>query len=149
MNPTTDGWVIDASVAVKWELTDNEEDVEQARLLLSRFAQGEVALVAPQQIIYEVPSAIAVATLGREARLTQQGGEEAINDFLSIGLPTISDNELIIEAYRLVYQHDIAFYDALYLALAQRLKYRFITSDNRLYARVNQLPEVVWLGNYD
>ncbi len=147
MNQPTDSLVVDASVAVKWELTD-EQDVEQARLLLSRFAQGEVDLVAPQQILYEVPSAITVSTLGREPRLTQQDGQEAINDFLSIQLPTISDDQLIIQAYRLVHQFTIAFYDALYLALAHRLNYKFITADSRLYRRISQLPDVVWLGDY-
>jgi len=138
--------VVDASVAVKWHLTD-EEDADAAALL-AHFAQGMVTLVAPDQIRYEVPNAIAVATLGRSPRLTREQGREAIEEFLALGLPTVADDRLITDAYPLVQRHGCAFYDALYVALAQRLAIAFITADRRLYARILQLPSVTWMGDY-
>ncbi len=48
--------VLDASVAVKWHLKD-EDYAAEAALLLEDFGQGELELVAPAQIRYEVPSA--------------------------------------------------------------------------------------------
>lgn len=139
--------VVDASVAAKWHLTD-EQDADTAKLLLARFGAGEVDLVAPDQIRYEVCNAIAVATIGPTPRMTAEQGKEAVEEFLGLGLPTVADNELIAEAYPLVHQYGCAFYDALYVALAERLEIPFVTADRRLYERVRHLPYVIWIGDY-
>ena len=139
--------VVDASVAAKWHLTD-EEYADKATLILTRFAQGQVELLAPDHIRYEVPSAITVATRGRKPRITQEQGKEAIEEFLALGLKTVSDGELILMAYLLVHQYGCALYDALYLALAQRLTLPFVTADHKLYQRVKHLPDVLWIGDY-
>lgn len=139
--------VVDASVAAKWHLTD-EEYADKATLILTRFAQGQVELLAPDHIRYEVPSAITVATQGRKPRITQEQGKEAIEEFLALGLKTVSDEELILAAYLLVHQYGCALYDALYLALAQRLTFPLITADHKLYQRVKHLPYVLWIGDY-
>ena len=76
-------FVVDASVAAKWHLTD-EENTEQARSLLPRFGHGELELWAPEQIRYEVPSAITAATIGKRPRITQEQGREAIEEFLAL-----------------------------------------------------------------
>jgi len=44
--------------------------------------------------------------------------------------------------------NDCAIYDALYLALAQRLGSPFITADYKLYRSVRHLPEVIWIAQY-
>src|SRR5437899_1653502 len=111
--------VVDASVAIKWHLKD-EEHSHQALALLSRFAQGRVRLTAPAQIRYEVPSAIIAATLGQSARLTPDQAQEAMAEFLALAVPTDGGDEIIEEAFPLVQRYGIAFYDALYLALALR-----------------------------
>ncbi|MBI4494623.1 MAG: type II toxin-antitoxin system VapC family toxin [Chloroflexi bacterium] len=139
--------VVDASVAAKWHLAD-EEGADRALLLLDRFAFGQTALVAPGQIRYEVPSAITVATLGRAPRLTTTQGKQAVEKFLALRLQTFSDEDLILAAYSLVHQHRCAFYDALYLALAQRLDIPFVTADAKLYRAIGHLPHVLWIGDY-
>ncbi len=67
---------------------------------------------------------------------------------MTIELVLYGSADLIPAAYALVHQHGIAFYDALYLALALQLDVPFITADRRLYQRIAQLPLVVWLGDY-
>jgi hypothetical protein len=69
MEKTAEALVVDASVAAKWYLRD-ETDVEHADLLLTRFTTGELVLVAPEQIRYEIPATISVATLGARPRMT-------------------------------------------------------------------------------
>jgi predicted nucleic acid-binding protein len=140
-------FVVDASVAVKWHLPD-EDDADIAFALLDQFEQGEVDLLAPYHIRYEVGSAITVATLGRGPRLSRVEGELAIAEFLALQLQTRTDDALIPSAHALVHQHGCAFYDALYLALADRLQLPFITADRRLHQRIGHLPNVVWLGDY-
>ncbi len=139
--------VVDASVAVKWHLKDEEYSQESA-LLLTRFAQGQLELIAPFHIAYEVASAVSVATLGQQPRLSQAEGRDAIEEFLALGISLIHDDRLILEAYPIVHRHRCAFYDALYLALAQRLSIPLVIADRRLHQRVGHLPDVVWIGDY-
>ena len=134
-------------MAVKWHLPD-EDDAEASRQVLDQFENGRVNLLAPDQIRYEVVSAITVATLGRAPRLSRRAGELAIDDFLAIEIETYADGALLPAAFAAVHRHGCAFYDALYLALAQRLAVPLITADRKLYARVGYLPEVVWLGSF-
>lgn len=136
--------VVDASVATKWHLVD-EEHAAAAELLLRHFAAGRTQLIAPGHIRYEVPSAITVATRGPKARLTQAQGEDAIADFLALGLQTVEDDDLLRAAYRLAHEHRVAFYDALYLALAARLEIPVVTADRRLFDQVREVPHVVWI----
>ena len=140
-------FVVDASVATKWHLPD-EDDVAIANLLLIRFAAGELALVAPNVIRLEVASAIIAATLGQPPRLSVAAGEKAIASFLATALDTRPEKELISTAFTLVQQYGCAFYDAIYLALAQVLDIPFITADRRFYQRLGHLPDVVWLADY-
>lgn len=139
--------VVDASVAVKWYLAD-EPDVERARAVFERFLAGELRLIAPGQIRYEVASAITVATRARTPRLAREEGATAIREFLALRIEMFDEDGMIVDAYRLVHQHGVAFYDALYLALAERLAVPFITADRRLYERVRQLLYVMWIADY-
>ena len=139
--------VVDASVAVKWHLQD-EEHVDQALALLDQFATGVVELVAPDQIRYEVPSAITVATRRAPTRLTMEQGDEAIEEFLALRLTTLRDDELILRAYKLVHQYAIVFYDALYLACALQLNCPLVVADDRFYQHIRALPSIIWISDY-
>jgi predicted nucleic acid-binding protein len=139
--------VVDASIAVKWHLTDEEFTVESLAIL-QEFGAGRLSLLAPDQIRYEVASAIAVATIGRQPRLNRDEGQRAIEEFLSLGLILQSDGALIMDAYALVHRFGCALYDALYVALAEREGVDFITADARLYQRVRDLPFIIWIGDY-
>ena len=147
METATNGLIVDASVAVKWALRD-EEYVQESAIVLQHFMTGAVELLAPSHIRYEVPSAITVATGGSTPRLTKQAGQEAIQDFLALGIPTVDTDGLILSAFPLVAHYNIAFYDALYLALSRQRSFPLITADNRLYQRINNLPNVIWVSNY-
>jgi predicted nucleic acid-binding protein len=111
-------------------------------------------LIAPLHIRYEVPSAITVATrviLRRrpQPRRTPEQAARAIADFLALGLPTVDDDALIVAAYAAAQQYGCAFYDGLYLALAERFGVRFILADERFYPLIRHLPFVVRLADYD
>jgi predicted nucleic acid-binding protein len=147
MVTTAELLVVDASVATKWHLPD-ESDADLALLLLERFAAGTVQLIAPGHIRAEVPSAITVATRGRQPRITRTQGDAAIDEFLALALPTVDDDGLVRAAAATAYDYGCAFYDGLYLALAQRLDVRFILADDRFYRLIRHLPSVVWLGDY-
>ena len=139
--------VVDASVAVKWYLPD-EEYTAQARGIFRRYERGEIRLAAPTHIRYEVASAITVATRGRAPRLSEERGRQAIEEFLALNLETTSDARIVRLAYGLAHEYECAFYDALYLALAQEMGVPVITADGRLFRRVREIPTVLWIGDF-
>ncbi len=142
-----DALVVDASVAVKWHLAD-EPDADRAVDLHAAFIAGKLRLLAPAQIRHEVPSAISVACRTRPPRLSVADGEQAIREFLALDLQLTDDTELAVAAYHLAGLLRIAYYDALYVALAERHGIGFVTADRRLYDRVRQLPGAVWLARW-
>jgi predicted nucleic acid-binding protein len=147
MTPITEALVVDASVAAKWHLKD-EEEADKALLLLQRFTQGKVELFAPDYIRYEVAAAITFASSGRRPRIQPELAREAIAAFLALGLNTLNSNQLILESFPLVHQYNCALYDGFYLALKNRLNLPFITADRKLYLRIQHLPAIIWLGDY-
>ncbi len=147
MTPAAEALVIDACVAVKWHVHD-EDHVAQATLLLTRFAQGSVDLLAPDHIQPEFTAAITKATRGRKPRLTQSQGSDAIDEFLSLGLRTFETAPLLQPAYSLTHEFGCAFYDALYLALAQRLSLSLVTADGKFYRAARRHPALIWIGDY-
>jgi predicted nucleic acid-binding protein len=144
---TADRLVVDASVAVKWYVPD-EQDTNRALTLLQRFQDGQLELIAPSHIRYEVLNAITMASQGSQARLTTAQAHIAATDFLDLELPTHDDRELLAAALPLTSKLHIAYYDAIYLALAQRERLLFITADNKLHQRIRNLPGVVWLSDW-
>jgi predicted nucleic acid-binding protein len=73
---------------------------------------------------------------------------EATDEFLELHIPTVSDDDLLRAARALAYQYGCAFYDGLYLALADRLNLRLITADRKLYELVWTHPLVLWITDY-
>ena len=152
MAATAELLVVDASVATKWHLTD-EPDADAAVALLRRYTEGELRFVAPQHIRSEVPSAITVATRmvprgQQQPRITPAQATLYINDFLALDLPTVDDDDLVRAAADAAQRYGCAFYDGLYLALAERLGVRFILADDRFHRLIQHLPRVVWLSDY-
>lgn len=131
--------VLDASVAVKGHLPD-EDHVAIANYILAQFAAGELGLVAPAIFRSELASAITVATIGRNPRLSVVDSQAAIANSLGIDIKTHPDAALIPAAYSLLHQYRCALYDALYLALSEQVGLPFITADRKLYQRVSHLP---------
>ncbi len=147
MTQASDSLVIDASVAVKWYLQD-EADAAKALTLLDALDAGSVQLAAPDQIRYEIGSALHVATKQNRQRLTESQADRALIAFLRVHLDTYNDDDLIREAVTLARTYIIAFYDSLNLALAQRLGIPLIMADRKLYERIRHLPEALWLGDW-
>ena len=59
----------DASVAVKWRLVDEPHGAHAVQVLTA-YAAGDLALVAPDHFRYEVPAAIRAATRRKPPRIS-------------------------------------------------------------------------------
>jgi predicted nucleic acid-binding protein len=142
-----DRLVPDASVAFKWHIAD-EPDTVRAVAVLAAYTAGDLALVAPDHFRYEVPAALRAATRRRPPRLSREQADQAVAEFLGFAIPTVTDDALVTDALAVSFSNDCGFYDALYVALAHRLGIPFLTADAKLYQQVRQLPDVLWLGDW-
>lgn len=143
-------WVIDASVLAKVYLKD-EEFSSLAEEIVSRYIDGTIELIAPQFILYEIPSAIQTAV--RRNRLDPDDGRQAIADFFALQLPALGDastiGPMIEAAYSLAQRVRCRLYDALYLVVAEQSGYQFLTADSKLYESVkDRLPYVRWITEF-
>ena len=115
--------VVDASVAVKW-LVEEEESETAERLL-----RGNFDLHAPRLLVSEVANAI-----WRRARAGEIGRGEAgmlVHAISEMPLYWHNDEELGPDAVRLALAFDRPAYDCVYLALAHRIGAQVVTTDAR------------------
>lgn len=134
--------VVDANVVAKLYLKD-EEYTDKANLLFSRFEQGQIELIAPRLISYEVPAAIKRGAV--RGRASKEVWEAALSSFQSLGLTIVDDSEAKYEAIRLAINYGCAYYDALYLLLAEDLGCAFITADDKLWKVLHTRVEYLLL----
>lgn len=120
-------YVIDASVAVKWCLRD-EESFAYARSTLLSFRSGAIDLVSAESLRYEVVGAVRKAH--RTRRITHEQALTAIESFLRSGIIHVQHDQLIVTAYELSVEIGCSFYGALYVA--SRLNRPLIHAYHRL-----------------
>ncbi len=123
--------VLDASVALKYFLTD-EPDSQRALELLNAFLAGDVRLVAPSTIRFEVGHVLSKATRGLRPRLSADQAMACFDDFLELPiqhkLETPADHR---QAFQMAMQFGRSYYDMTYLRLA-RPDCRWVTADARV-----------------
>lgn len=135
--------VVDTSVVSKLYLRD-EEWVANADALFARFERGEVELVAPRLITYEVPASIRNAIVKR--RINEEDGQEAVAHFRRLPLPIIDDLDVLEEAFRTANRYSRSFYDSIFLVLAQDLGWNLVTADDKLWKPLHlKLPFLIHL----
>jgi predicted nucleic acid-binding protein len=136
--------VIDASVALKWVL-DDEEAVEQAVALRDHAIQQGIALVVPSLWLYEVVNGLVTAV--RRTRLSAAEAEKALMFLMQLDVRFADPPHMDIFARAI--RHEIAAYDSAYLALAVALDAPFWTGDWPFFARVHpSTGDVYWIGDY-
>jgi predicted nucleic acid-binding protein len=122
-------YVVDASVVVKWYLTE-EEAADKAASLLDLLYRERVVLSAPSLIMYEVPRSFHRAV--RQRRITRHLAEQHLARFLQLQLIIVDRPEVLSEAMRIAEEYRCNFYDACYLALAELLGLPFLFADDKL-----------------
>ena len=117
--------VIDASVAVKWLVS--EEDSVAAEQLLGR---GHV-LHAPRLLVSEVLNAI--RNKERSGDITSQQAFEIANQATRLSVLWANDEQLGAGALQLALDLQHPIYDCMYLALARDIGGLVVTADRRFY----------------
>ena len=115
--------VVDASVAVKWLVAEEDSDAAD-RLLV-----GGDDLYAPRLMVSEVANAV-----WRKARMGEiERGRAGILMAAVSEMPVhwSSDETVCVDAVRLAVALDRPAYDCVYLALAHRVDAQLVTADAR------------------
>jgi predicted nucleic acid-binding protein len=127
------GFVVDASVAIKW-LIDEPLSEQAARLL-----DADLPLLAPELIYAEAANAL--WAIARRGRIHATDVREALDVLADVPLAVPSSmKQLMAAAARLAGDLDHPVYDCMYLALALQEQRPVITADRRFVAVVQAHP---------
>jgi predicted nucleic acid-binding protein len=121
-------YVLDASVALKWVLT--EADSPKALALRDDFRQQVHELLAPDLFPIEVAHALTRAE--RKGLIVPPQAARLLADVLSTPLPLHAYRPLLPRAVALSSARRCGVYDCVYVALAEREGCELITADDKL-----------------
>lgn len=133
--------VIDASVAVKWFLPEEDSDAARA------FLRDRHELLAPELLYAEAGSVLRKRTLRGE--FDSAGGLNALKWLMEIRIDIRPHKPLAESAWTISAKYGQSFYDSLYLALAVGTEIRLVTADKRFYNAIKRTPlanHIAWVG---
>ncbi len=123
--------VIDASVVVKWFIEENESD--KAKFLRDKFIDGQIELLIPSLLYFEVMNALKYSKLFDPSELNDAG--ESLENY---GFKVITIKKEIRECMiKIAVDHDISIYDTSYLGISIALGKIFFTADEKI---IKKLP---------
>ena len=126
--------VIDASVAVKWFL--NEENSDKARLIRSKLENGNISIIVPELLFLEILNSLRYNKV-KEKNILSANKILFDADFEITEL----SEEIILKTIENSIKYHITIYDSLYITLAQIHGTFLITADKKLY----KIPNVIAL----
>jgi predicted nucleic acid-binding protein len=134
--------VLDASVIVKWFCEEEYTDI--ALRIRDSFFVGELTVVVPELMFYEVSNAIRYnGVLSMEEKL------ELIDDVFSMDFDVVASNkEILSEAMKSALDTDTTIYDSVYLAVGRFKRCNLITADRAFRDKINT-NEVVFIGEWE
>ncbi|MFO8070964.1 MAG: type II toxin-antitoxin system VapC family toxin [Polyangia bacterium] len=118
--------VVDASVAVKWLVAEDSEQVDAARRLLLE----DHDLLAPELLLAEAANAIWKKL--RRGQVTREQGDLAAEALPRFFNHTEKMERLIRPAWRIAAERNHPVYDCVYMALAEKARASLATFDERL-----------------
>ncbi len=125
-------YVLDASVAAKWFTRHEEPDREKALALRDRHRRRHCRLILPELGLIEVMNALRFAPRAVEA--DSSAALAVLND-LQLHVEPV-DWELLRKATAIAWAYRTSVYDAVYVALAERIGFPLVTADEELVRRM-------------
>ena len=137
--------VIDASVVLKWYLTDEELGVK-AISLLGEYVSNELDILAPSLLEYEIMNGLMIAQ--KRGGIKEEKILSAIEGFENLGINLRSLSDLYPQVIHFCKTYNRSVYDASYMALALDEGISLITADEGLFNSIRKdLKWVKWLGD--
>lgn len=138
-NPSDEGdsvtYVIDASAAAKLFII--EEYSNKAIDLVNAHALGHLSLSAPSLIVYELGN-----VFWKHPKITPEKLYEFIKRFLDLQITLVniySTIDLLKTVCNISKSRDVTFYDASYLAVAEKHGTKLVTADEKIHNKVSDL----------
>lgn len=117
--------VVDTSVAMKWLLSEKEESVTKARLLLKEHLAKKNEILVPDLIFYEIANALATKTKVPQLAITQ-----LVKRIYSFNLKIYNPVDIdVITSAKLAKKYNSTVYDMLYPVVAKKHKAILYTAD--------------------
>lgn len=123
--------VIDASVAVKWVITEDKTDLALAIL-------GHYRFIAPDLLFAECTNVLWKKV--RRGEIAHDLASRALSSLQASGITILPTRGVIGNALDLAVHLDHPAYDCVYLGLATDQDCPCITADRRFLARLERLP---------
>lgn len=120
--------VVDASIALKWVVTEVGSD--QASALLTDLADGTISLVAPEHLLGEVGNGLRKRVA--QGVLIADDAVTALDAVAALRVEFISGPQRWVRSLRAGLDWGVTTYDALYVLLALDLDAELLTADARL-----------------
>ena len=126
------GYVVDASVGVKWFIEEREGDRHAALAIRQRHITGQTQMIVPELFLLEVPNAIKAARRGTEVELA-----DVLDVFTDLGLQVERHTkEILRKTNALAWAYNLTWYDAVYVAVAETLGFPMVTADDGLVRKM-------------
>ena len=131
--------VIDSSVSVKWINSQDEKYLDKADQVLTATRDGKVELLAPELSKYEIGNVL------WKKRMELPSALSSLTCYYSIPINFISWNpELAGKSMEIAIENEITYYDACFLALADKFNAPLLTDNpkhqNKKIAGIKIVP---------
>ncbi|MFQ5891853.1 MAG: type II toxin-antitoxin system VapC family toxin, partial [Candidatus Methanofastidiosia archaeon] len=118
-----------------------EKDRNLATKYRDEFLKGEIDIALPDLILYELAN-----VLRYNPNFDERDVSDAIRSIIGLGIQIlVPTTHLLNIAIDLGFKYGITVYDAVYMALAEELKYDFVTADKKLFDTIKSLDFVKFL----
>lgn len=124
--------IIDASIAAKWLLPDEDDFI--ADTIKRAFGNRQVEIAVPLFIFYEVNNLLKSAALSD--RISFKDSLDFYENFLNLNFNIHSSKLLLKNTLQTALEFEISSYDASYVALSEYLQIPFYTADLKLLKKV-------------
>ena len=133
--------VIDASVAIKWLIPE-----ENSELALSILERG-YSLAAPDLLLSEIGNVLWKKSRG--GKISPEAALILLSEFQRLSIRLTPSAQIAPIALGIAQRCDRSYYDSLYLALAETLEASLVTADQKFVNALQETPyrkRVVQLG---
>ncbi len=135
--------IIDTSVFIKWLNQDNEQDLNNADKILQDVKNGQVELMAPELVKYEIGN-----VLLKGKHLTPDQAYIPLGTAYSLPITFIAESERqAIQTYDLAHTLGVSYYDASFMSLAKQYNATLVTDNFKHQGRTSDV-KVIELKNY-
>jgi predicted nucleic acid-binding protein len=139
------GYVVDASVAVRWFM-DGESEAGKAQALLEPLRTGRIRLAVPGLLFFlEV-----AAALKTHPRAGEETVSKALKTLWALGLESReADETLLHKANAIAHGYHVTLPEGAYVALAEMLGFPLLTADADLIRRMKAHAIVLPLASME